>query len=90
MATKTTKKVVEKTPTLQEQLNAEKNNFKCLAEKYEKLAREYNGLRNSFDMVKNNFEREKNRLDKLIDTSLNNSKPLVVVKNNDYCLEYKV
>jgi regulator of replication initiation timing len=41
----------------------------------ERLAMEYEGLKSSFHMVKKNYEREKNRLDGVIKTMFNQSKP---------------
>ncbi len=83
------KKVVDVTPTIEQRLKEKSEEFESLSIKYNRLYNEFEGLRSSFAMVKANYEREKNRLDKVIDASLNNSKPLVVVKNNDYCLESK-
>jgi hypothetical protein len=51
-------------------------------EKHEAILRleqqvaEFNGLKTSFDMVKKNYEREKNRLDGVIKTMFNQSKPV--------------
>lgn len=73
MATKT-KKVVEKTPTAEQQLKEKNQAFECLSKQYALLNREHEGLRNSFAMIKSNYELEKNRLDKVIDSLLNHSK----------------
>ena len=64
----------KKTPSLEQQLKHKTQDFEALQNAYEILAQEYCGLKNSFQMIKDNYEREKNRLDKVIDTALNNSK----------------
>lgn len=74
MATTKTKKVVEKTPTVEQRLKEKNQAFECLSKQYALLNREHEGLRNSFAMIKSNYEREKNRLDKVIDSLLNHSK----------------
>lgn len=73
------KKVVEKTPTLEQQLKQKSEAFVNLANCYNKLSEDHFNLKNSFKMIKDNYEREKNRLDKLIETGLNSSKSLVEV-----------
>lgn len=70
----TVKKVVEKTPTLEQQLKQKSEEFTFLSKAHARLAYEHCSLKNSFAMLKDNFEREKNRLDKVIDVALNNSK----------------
>lgn len=71
---KPTKKVVEKTPTMEQRLKEKSEAFECLSNQYTKLNKEYEGLRSSFAIIKSNYEREKNRLDKVIDSLLNHSK----------------
>lgn len=72
----TAKKVEPKSPvfpTVEQRLKDKCAQLEKLSENYTNLLAEYNGLKNSFSMVKSNYEREKNRLDKVIDTALNNS-----------------
>lgn len=53
---------------------------------------EISHMKRTFELTRANYDREKNRLDKVIDTALNNSKPIVVTRNdnnNNDCMRSK-
>lgn len=61
--------------SLKAELTKERNEKHQIILAHERLTLEYHGLKKSFEMVKKNYEREKNRLDGVIKTMFNHSKP---------------
>lgn len=60
-----------------EGIEEKQKNHECLEKHYNELSISHSNLKNSFNMVKTNFEREKNRLDRVIETAFNISKPVI-------------
>lgn len=77
------KKIVDSTPTVEQQLKSKTESYDRLVLMYSEMTHSYIELKNSFAMLKENHEREKNRLDKAIDIALNNSKSLEVMTSAD-------
>lgn len=61
--------------SLKAELTKERNEKHQIILAHDRLREEYEGLKSSFYMVKKNYEREKNRLDGVIKTMFNHSKP---------------